>query len=264
MADSNLRVLVVIPTLNEALHIEAVVESISAEPPTPFLKTVVVDGGSSDLTCAIVTALAARHRSLHLIHNSRRIQSAAINLVARRFGHEADVLVRCDAHAIYPPGFVGRLLRTLERTGADAVVVPLDSLGVTPAAASDCLGLELRDWHRRRSASGWQIQRLRRPRPPCRVSHGHLQKGRWLRRNLQPQRRRRVRLPSARAGRKALSRRGGASWLSPTRGTEITLYPVLSVRRRPFADRAASSTFASGTPTCGAPCISLPARPRLS
>ncbi|HKO51567.1 MAG TPA: glycosyltransferase family 2 protein [Polyangiaceae bacterium] len=132
MADSNPRVLIVIPTLNEAVHIEAVVDRVLEEPPTPYLKAVVVDGGSSDPTCAIVTALAARHRSLHLIHNPRRIQSAAINLAARRFGHDADVLVRCDAHAIYPRGFVARLLSTLQKTGADAVVVPLDSLGRTP------------------------------------------------------------------------------------------------------------------------------------
>ncbi|HEY0469144.1 MAG TPA: glycosyltransferase [Polyangiaceae bacterium] len=132
MADSNLRVLVVIPTLNESLHIEAVIERILADSPPAELKVVVVDGGSTDGTCGIVTALAAQHRCLHLMHNPRRIQSAAINLAARAFGHDADVLIRCDAHAIYPPDFVSRLLRSLERTGADSIVVPLDSLGLTP------------------------------------------------------------------------------------------------------------------------------------
>ncbi len=37
--------------------------------------------------------------------------------------------MRCDAHANYPPGFVQQLLATLDRTGADAVVVPMDSSG---------------------------------------------------------------------------------------------------------------------------------------
>jgi succinoglycan biosynthesis protein ExoA len=132
MVESNLRVLVVIPTLNEALHIKSVVEGVLADAPPAHLEVVVVDGGSRDGTDAIVSALAEQHRHLHLMHNPRRIQSVAINLAARHFGHDVDVLVRCDAHAIYPRAFLARLLDTLENTGADSVVVPLDSLGETP------------------------------------------------------------------------------------------------------------------------------------
>jgi len=39
------------------------------------------------------------------------------------------VLIRCDAHAAYPPDFVPRLLAALQRTGATSVVVPMDSVG---------------------------------------------------------------------------------------------------------------------------------------
>jgi succinoglycan biosynthesis protein ExoA len=52
-------------------------------------------------------------------------------LAVRRFGRDAEVLIRCDAHSDYPADFCGRLIDTLERTGADAVVVPLDSCGET-------------------------------------------------------------------------------------------------------------------------------------
>ena len=125
-------VLVVIPTLNEVDHIESVIARLLEAPPADAKLTVVVsDGGSTDGTVKLVRRLAASEPRLHLLDNPRRIQSAAVNLAVQRFGASADVLVRCDAHAIYPPGFVNRLLQTLARTQADAVVVPMDSSGTT-------------------------------------------------------------------------------------------------------------------------------------
>lgn len=122
--------LVVIPTLDEAQHITPLLEQFLAQLATlPEKRIVVVDGGSTDSTVSQVTALQARHPELRLLHNPARIQSAAVNLAARRLGRDADVLIRCDAHAEYPQDYCQRLLDTLERTGADAVVVPMDSVG---------------------------------------------------------------------------------------------------------------------------------------
>ncbi|MEP7295444.1 MAG: glycosyltransferase family 2 protein [Burkholderiales bacterium] len=124
--------LVVIPTLNERRTIERVLESLRVDLPAHVtVDVVVVDGGSTDGTVELVQRLAESDASLRLLANPRRIQSAAINLAVRRHGAQADVLVRCDAHAHYPPGFVRRLLDTLVRTRADAVVVPMDSNGRT-------------------------------------------------------------------------------------------------------------------------------------
>jgi succinoglycan biosynthesis protein ExoA len=135
MAGTGSRVLVVIPTFNEASGIEEVVRSLNqALPPEAIVSFVVVDGGSSDGTVEIVRRLAATRAWLRLLHNPARIQSAGVNLAARSLGQAADVLIRCDAHASYPPGFVGRLLETLQRTEADAVVVAMDSM-----AGRNCL-----------------------------------------------------------------------------------------------------------------------------
>jgi len=131
MSRSN-RVLVVIPTLNESQHIEQVLATLLADAAVLDLHVVVVDGGSDDGTQALVHRLARQHPQLTLLHNPKRIQSSGINLAVRRYGRDADVLIRCDAHAIYPEGYCRRLVETLERTGADAVVVPMDSLGKAP------------------------------------------------------------------------------------------------------------------------------------
>jgi len=123
-------VLVVIPTLNEVRTIEGVVRSLRADPPVGTTVSIVVaDGGSTDGTVELVQRMAAADPALRFLANPRRIQSAAVNLAVQCHGAEADVLVRCDAHAHYPAGFVRRLLDTLARTQAEAVVVPMDSSG---------------------------------------------------------------------------------------------------------------------------------------
>jgi succinoglycan biosynthesis protein ExoA len=123
-------ILVVIPTLNEIRNIEGVVAALSTDLPDDATTTLVVsDGGSTDGTAERVQVLAEGRPDLHLLHNPKRIQSAAMNLAASSFGRESDILVRCDAHAVYPPGFVRKLVATLDATQADAVVVPMDSVG---------------------------------------------------------------------------------------------------------------------------------------
>ena len=130
------KVLVVVPTLNEACTIEAVIGAISVDLPRSTQVTVVVaDGGSTDGTVQRVQEMARVQRmtgsiaDLRLMGNPRRLQSAAINAAVKAHGADADVLVRCDAHTQYPAGYVRRLIETLDRTCADSVVVAMDSRG---------------------------------------------------------------------------------------------------------------------------------------
>lgn len=124
------KVLVVVPTLNEARNIETVVDALSRNWPAELdVVLAVVDGGSTDGTVQLVQRMQQTRSWLRLLDNSKRIQSAAVNLAAKTLGQGVQVLVRCDAHALYPPNFVQRLLQSLEHSGADAVVVPMDSVG---------------------------------------------------------------------------------------------------------------------------------------
>jgi succinoglycan biosynthesis protein ExoA len=125
-------VLVVVPTLNEAAHIESVLQQLSVDLPVDSaVRFVVCDGGSLDGTKAIVARIAGRDDRVSLLDNPLRRQAAAVNLAVRRYGGEFDILVRCDAHAGYPAGFISLLVQALERSQADAVVVPMDSVGDT-------------------------------------------------------------------------------------------------------------------------------------
>jgi len=123
-------VLVVIPCLDEVRTLEGVLGELrDGLPDDASVRFVIADGGSRDGTIDLAQRLGAADPRVELMHNPRRVQSAAVNLAAQRHGAQADVLVRCDAHAHYPRGFVASLLDSLARSGADAVVVPMDSSG---------------------------------------------------------------------------------------------------------------------------------------
>lgn len=121
------RLLIVIPTLNEEAHIGAVLQSLLAEAPHDA-KVVVADGGSTDATRAIVATFP---RAL-LLDNPERLQGAGINRAVSAYGRDCTLLLRADAHAAYPAGFIPALLSELDDTGADSVTVPMETLGPTP------------------------------------------------------------------------------------------------------------------------------------
>lgn len=126
-------VLAVIPTLNEARHIETCIRSLmKGEAALRKIPLMVVDGGSTDDTVAIVEGLQEEFPNLSVTHNPKRLQSAALNLAVREHATNAsEWLIRCDAHSIYPENFILDVARSLIETEADSVVVPMDAVGTT-------------------------------------------------------------------------------------------------------------------------------------
>ncbi|MEZ5945778.1 MAG: glycosyltransferase family 2 protein [Hyphomonas sp.] len=126
-------VLAVIPALNEERHIEACIRSLmQGEADLRRVLLVVADGGSSDGTVAVVNGLMDEFPNLRLIDNPKRLQSAAMNLAVEQFATAGmRYVVRCDAHSIYPGGFILKVARALDHTRAASVVVPMDATGET-------------------------------------------------------------------------------------------------------------------------------------
>ena len=169
VAETNLAerggVLVVIPCLNEELHIETVLRGLAAEAHRTPMRIVVADGGSADGTRAIVARIAAQDPRVVLLDNPKRIQSVAVNLAARLYGEACDFLLRVDAHARYPNRFCERLLAVQAKTDADSVVVAMRTVGSTcferaAAAAQNSLLGNGGSAHRNQGAGQW-------------VDHGH-------------------------------------------------------------------------------------------
>jgi glycosyltransferase involved in cell wall biosynthesis len=108
---------IIIPCYQEESHIEAVLRTAMDQDYCPdLIEILVVDGGSTDRTRAIVRALSALDPRIQLLHNPRRIQAAAMNLGIRH--SRGDVIIRMDAHAEYAVNHVSTSVRVLRQTGA--------------------------------------------------------------------------------------------------------------------------------------------------
>jgi succinoglycan biosynthesis protein ExoA len=125
-------VVAVIPALNEAAHIEACVRSLmTGDARLKAVALIVADGGSTDGTQAIVARLQSEFPNLRVIDNPARLQSAAVNLAARQADEGRSILVRCDAHAVYPVNYIMRVADALAQRGVASLVVPMDAAGST-------------------------------------------------------------------------------------------------------------------------------------
>lgn len=127
--DPKRRALIVIPTLNEAVAIRAVIERILDDDDLHDPLVVVADGGSTDGTRGIVREIGRANPRVRLIDNPGRLQSAGLNLAAAAIAGDRPWLVRVDAHADYPRNYVSTLIAEAQRTGATSVVVAMDTKG---------------------------------------------------------------------------------------------------------------------------------------
>jgi succinoglycan biosynthesis protein ExoA len=139
-------ILVAIPCLNEAAHIEAVVDRLGPPAERLDMTIAIVDGGSTDGTREIIGRIAASNPRVVVLDNEKRLQSAAVNLAVRQSGRDFKSLIRIDAHGEYPAAYCDRLIEEAEATGADAVVVSMETRGIgvfqraTAAAQNSRLG----------------------------------------------------------------------------------------------------------------------------
>ncbi|WP_281423276.1 glycosyltransferase family 2 protein [Rhizobium populisoli] len=126
---ADIRMLLVIPCLNEAVTIEPLLRKLNGQRGGMDMLIVVADGGSTDGTQAIVRGLVSDIPDLLLIDNPKRIQSAAINLAVDRFGEGCDYLIRIDAHGDYPDNYCRALIDEAVAMQADSVVVGMETVG---------------------------------------------------------------------------------------------------------------------------------------
>lgn len=122
---------IIVPTLNEEHYIVPCLTSLLDTKPDCVRQIIVVDGGSTDRTVELVREFADAYPIVSVLHNPKRLQSAAVNLAALLAAPEVRVLLRADAHSVYPPGFIDACVTALDARAADSVVVPILTVGTT-------------------------------------------------------------------------------------------------------------------------------------
>ena len=114
------RVLVVIPTYNEAENLESLVARLRAA--VPEADVLVVDDGSPDGTGEIADRLAAADPSVHVLHRTEKagLGAAYIAGFRRALAEGYDAVVEMDADGSHAPEELPRLLTALRE--ADLVI----------------------------------------------------------------------------------------------------------------------------------------------
>jgi glycosyltransferase involved in cell wall biosynthesis len=139
------RVSIIIPCRNEAGYIAHCLNSILASDyPQDQLEILVVDGRSTDGTREILAEYRSEHASIRLLDNPQGTTPTGLNLAIQ--ASSGSIVIRMDAHVLYPADYISRLVRGLEESGADNVggvleTVPADS---TPMARAIALGMSHR------------------------------------------------------------------------------------------------------------------------
>jgi glycosyltransferase involved in cell wall biosynthesis len=118
--DAASRVSIVIPCRNEAPFVRDCLDSVLAmEYPADRLEILVVDGMSTDGTRATLEEYARRHGIIRVLDNPQLITPAALNRGIR--SATGEIVMRLDAHSVYPAEYVARSVAALEESGADCV-----------------------------------------------------------------------------------------------------------------------------------------------
>ena len=133
------RVTVILPCRNEALHIDACLDSIIASAyPAERMEILVIDGMSDDGTREVIERYTRAHPHIRMLDNPGRIVPTALNIGIR--AATGDIIVRMDGHVVCPPEYIPRLVGALLEGGADNVggcliTLPHDASAVSQAIA---------------------------------------------------------------------------------------------------------------------------------
>jgi glycosyltransferase involved in cell wall biosynthesis len=123
-------VTVVVPARDEEKAIGATLDSLRAQD-YRTLQILVVDGGSSDDTVAIVEKHAADDPRVELLHNPRHTIPVSLNIALA--AARGRWLVRMDAHSTVDPGYVSAAVARLREGRWGGVGGRKDGVGTTPA-----------------------------------------------------------------------------------------------------------------------------------
>ena len=104
---------VLLPVRNAEATIGTAIDSVLSQDYEGSVEVIVADGSDTAATSDLVRR---RYPTVRLIPNPE--QTTGFGLRAAHGAATGEIIVRCDAHSVFPPGYVRRAVSTLQRTGA--------------------------------------------------------------------------------------------------------------------------------------------------
>jgi glycosyltransferase involved in cell wall biosynthesis len=133
---------VLVPVLNEAAHIRDCVAAMRAQELDEDYELLFLDGGSTDGTRELLADLAAEDARIRVLDNPARTVPHALNIGLREA--RGGVVVRMDAHTLYPPRYLADGLERLRRGDVVWVSGPQLPHGVDAGTRRIALALSTR------------------------------------------------------------------------------------------------------------------------
>ncbi len=122
-------VAVIMPVLNEQMHLAESVAAITAQDYPGELQIALALGPSTDDTDAVAAALRADDRRIILVPNPTGKTPAGLN--AALAATDSPIVVRVDGHALLPANYIRTAVEVLQRTGSDNVGGVMAAQGTT-------------------------------------------------------------------------------------------------------------------------------------
>ena len=114
------KISVIIPVFNEEKTIEESITSLLSCDCDDFdIELIAVDGGSTDGTLKKLEELKEKFSNINVLHNPKRITPISLNLGIK--AAKGQIIIRADAHSVYPENYIKELVYWLEKLGADNV-----------------------------------------------------------------------------------------------------------------------------------------------
>ena len=104
---------IIIPARNAEATIMSTLDSVLSQDYAGPIEVIVADGSDTPATSELIRR---SYPVVKLMPNPKRTLVPGVNAAFRIA--TGDIIMRCDAHTTFPPGYVSRAVETLERTGA--------------------------------------------------------------------------------------------------------------------------------------------------
>jgi succinoglycan biosynthesis protein ExoA len=128
------------PCYNEEGFIEKAIKSLADDYVKKNAEILVVDGLSTDNTVSAAAGFLKKNIPVKLLKNEKKLQCFGLNLgISEARG---DIIVRVDAHSVYPKEYVKKLVQLLETTEAANVGGVMLPKGNTPVQEAIALAMQ--------------------------------------------------------------------------------------------------------------------------
>ncbi|MDE5575510.1 MAG: glycosyltransferase, partial [Bacteroidales bacterium] len=117
---------IICPVYNEERFIDGLVQSIlNQDYPKDRMEVLMIDGQSKDKTKEKIEAYIRQNPCIRLYENPLRYSAQAMNMGIRKA--KGEVIIRMDAHCVYPSNYFRVLVERLFELGADNVGAGLNT-----------------------------------------------------------------------------------------------------------------------------------------